>query len=141
VRISYDQVSACSFELRRVVKRHRVAPEQAKPLFGCVNDIDEVQRVLVHRLGIPTTCIRRLASPAGECAGPGATLGNIRDALRSMACGAGADDRVIIYFSGHGASVELVDARGRKFHREALVPVDVSTDGPSRARLLSTTTS
>lgn len=105
-------------------------------LYGCVNDIDAIQRLLLGpRLGIPRERIRRLASPI-----PGtrhettvdeqpATLDNLRAALAEL----GSDrvrsgDRVFIYYSGHGKRV-LVDGEDGQFQREALVPVDFEAQG------------
>ncbi|MEO7730550.1 MAG: caspase family protein [Kofleriaceae bacterium] len=100
------------------------------PLGGCVNDIDAVQRVLLdRRLGITADRITRLASRDGAPATPAerpATRDNIRDALARLGSDeVAAGDRVFIYYSGHGARVEAVGNAGQRFHREALVPVDV----------------
>lgn len=100
------------------------------PLAGCVNDIDEVQRVLVERLGVARDRIERLASPRPGTAyddsipAQRATLSNLRDALRRLGSEQVRDgDRVFIYYSGHGKRVALAVA-GRTYHREALVPED-----------------
>lgn len=103
-----------------------------KPLAGCVNDIDAVQRVLLGpRMAIPKDRIRRLASPRPgtthetEVAEKSATLDNIRAALAELGSdNVCATDRVFIYYSGHGKQVVLTGDDGRTFHREALVPVD-----------------
>ncbi|HEU4732780.1 MAG TPA: caspase family protein [Kofleriaceae bacterium] len=104
----------------------------SRPLRGCVNDIDAVQRILLgERAGIAPDRIRRLVSPC-----PGAvhdeavpsrpaTLANLRAALAELAGDAVSEgDRVLIYFAGHGSRAEVVAAGGRRLHREALVPVD-----------------
>lgn len=114
-------------------------------LQGCVNDIDEVQRLLLgermtkHRDRIR---IRRLASPlphtAHETSVPedAATLDKIRDALDQLASSTvRPTDRVFIYYSGHGTRVEVTAPDGCRFHREALVPADYDSE-PSARRLL-----
>jgi hypothetical protein len=113
------------------------------PLEGCVNDIDAVQRMLLGpRLGLAKDRIRRLASPlsGGRPARPGprhepgiaeqpATLDNLRGELAALGTDrVSAGDRVFIYYSGHGMRVPVRDARGRRFFREALAPVDVIGD-------------
>src|SRR5689334_86551 len=82
-----------------------------KPLDGCVNDIDAVQRLLIDRAGVPRENIRRLASPhpgarhETDLPEAPATLENIRLALRALAERAAEDDRIFVYYSGHGARV------------------------------------
>ncbi len=113
-------------------------------LHGCVNDIDEVQRLLLgermtkHRDRLQ---IRRLASPlpgtahATSVPEDTATLDKIRDALDQLASDTvRPTDRVFIYYSGHGTRIEVTAPDGRRFHREALVPVDFQAE-PAR-RLL-----
>ncbi|HEX8112232.1 MAG TPA: caspase family protein, partial [Kofleriaceae bacterium] len=103
-----------------------------RPLEGCVNDIDAVQRVLLDdRLAIPPACIRRLASPLPgtrhetAIAEQPATFANIHAALTEL----GSErvrpgDRVFLYYSGHGKRVVVKGPDGPTFQREALVPVD-----------------
>lgn len=111
-----------------------------RPLYGCVNDIDAVQRLLLERVGVRREQIRRLASPhadaahATEIAEQPATLANLREALAALARDARAGDRVFIYYSGHGARLPFERADGSRFHREAMVPVDVF-DQPAQALL------
>jgi hypothetical protein len=99
-------------------------------LTGCVNDIDAVQRLLVDRVGVPRERIRRLAAPRGDAphetdvpeAPP--TLDNLRAELARLGTDEVAPgDRVFVYYSGHGTQC-LVDAGGRRFSREALLPKD-----------------
>jgi hypothetical protein len=109
-----------------------------KPLAGCVNDIDAVQRLLIERARIPPASIRRLASPRPdarcETSVPAlpATLANLRAALGQLAAQVGPDDRFLLYYSGHGARVPVSLPDGHVIYREALVPVDVSETSERR---------
>lgn len=113
-----------------------------KPLSGCVNDVDAVQRLLLSpRTGISPTHVTRLASPrpgtthetAIESAP--ATLANMRVALERLGSSdVERGDRVFIFYSGHGLRVPVATPDG-VFHREALVPVDVGEE-PGTPRLL-----
>jgi hypothetical protein len=101
-----------------------------RPLNGCVNDIDAVQKILIERARVPKDRILRLASPkpgatcSTEIPAQPATLANLRGAFATLAKRANEGDRVFIYYSGHGARVEFARPDKRTFHREALVPVD-----------------
>ena len=106
-----------------------------KPLHGCVNDIDAIQRLLLdERVAIPKDRIRRLASPhpgsthETTVGSAPATLDNICTALESLGSSkVKENDRVFIYYSGHGARTPVRTAANDIFHREALVPVDINT--------------
>jgi hypothetical protein len=115
---------------------------RAKPLGGCVNDVDAVQRLLIDRAGVPPENIRRLVSPGATAPGataPGATavpevpatLENIRAALAELTAEVQAGDRVFFYYSGHGVRVPFAQDGGYTIHREALVPVDAEADAAS----------
>lgn len=115
---------------------------QSRPLHGCVNDIDAVQRVLLGpRMGLAPARIRRLASPHPrarhdtEIPSAPATLDNLRRELCELAKRVGPVDRVFIYYAGHGTRAEFRGPDGRWFHREALVPVDCDEQA-SEPRLL-----
>jgi hypothetical protein len=112
-----------------------------KPLRGCVNDIDSVQKLLLERFGVPAESITRLASPHADAihksriAQSPATYSNIRAALVAL----GSDevdstDRVFIFYSGHGGRVPVTSSQGTS-HRESLVPVDFNAN-PAQLRLL-----
>jgi hypothetical protein len=101
-------------------------------LTGCVNDIDIVQQLLVDRVGIARDHIKRLAAPRVD-GGPHRTdvpeelptLDNIRAALtRLSGADVNPDDRVFIYYSGHGTQCVVTGNDGRRFSREALLPKD-----------------
>lgn len=102
-----------------------------KPLYGCVNDIDVIQRLLLdERVAIPKDSIRRLASPHPKSthdatvASQPATLASICTALELLGSNnVKQGDRVFIYYSGHGTRLPVSTAAGIMY-REALVPVD-----------------
>jgi hypothetical protein len=116
---------------------------QTRPLHGCVNDIDAIQRLLLDGcVGLTPDRICRLASPLPgtphETAVPSlpATFEHVRDRLAALGSGAVAPgDRVIVYFAGHGTRVPVITATGRRTHRNALVPVD-GFHHPGEPRLL-----
>lgn len=100
-------------------------------LTGCVNDIDVVQRLLIDRVGVPREHIKRLAAPRTgtphETDVPEElpTLANMRAALTRLGSNeVSTDDRVFIYYSGHGTQCLVADRDGRRFSREALLPKD-----------------
>ncbi|MFN0181278.1 MAG: caspase domain-containing protein [Gemmatimonadales bacterium] len=100
------------------------------PLNGCVRDIDAIQRILLDKAQIPPERIARLASPHPDAQHDRtvperpATLANIRAAFADLGSDrVKPDDRVFIYFAGHGSQHE-VTAGAETSHRESLVPVD-----------------
>jgi hypothetical protein len=113
-----------------------------KPLRGCVNDIDDMQRLLLGpRVRIPEASITRLASPHAGTAHEAlegdrpATLANIREELTKLgARPLEGDHRVLIYYSGHGTRAPVSTPAG-PLHREALVPVDFNAQ-PGHYQLL-----
>lgn len=105
-----------------------------KPLKGCVNDIDVIQRILIDRLGLQRARIRRLASPHDgtehetDVPGSPATRENIVAALRELGSErVTSEDRVFIYYAGHGAGL-TVKHNDVLAAREALLPVDAGRD-------------
>ena len=94
----------------------------------------ERPQLLLDRLGVSRGDIRRLASPQAGAAHDErvdaipATYQNIVAALQALGSDqVGPDDKVFIYYCGHGASLQVIGARGAAL-REALVPVDVGFD-------------
>lgn len=118
-----------------------------QPLYGCVNDIDAIQRVLLDAFPPaepsrgPRLEIRRLASPHpgvshdDSIPSQPATLANLRAALARLAEEVQPGDQVFIYYSGHGARTQLVHADERTSIREAMAPVDVFDTPPDLALL------
>lgn len=112
-------------------------------LNGCVNDIDAMQRLFVDTLGVPRDRLQRVASPhpgtAHETDVPElpATRDNLVRALTRLGDeDITSDQRVFIYFSGHGTAVPVSDAKGTNVLRGALVPVDAAVeDGAARGLL------
>lgn len=109
------------------------AYERVEPLFGCVNDIDAIEAILLDRLGVPAEAITKFVAPhpwqtrsprlpEGE-----PTSANLRAALEALAGDSvRPGDRVLIYYAGHGTQVLT---RSSRVPREALVPVDVHSGG------------
>ena len=107
-----------------------------KPLHGCVNDIDAIQRILIDQAGISPERITRLTSAhdgtAHETTVPGApaTLANVRAAFDTLGSDRVAPgDQVFIYYAGHGGR-QQVNADTPTMHRESLLPVDFNA-GPT----------
>lgn len=106
-------------------------------LKGCVNDIDAIRRLLVGpRMRIPEQQIRCLVSPlpkaqrtpiAGEQEANAANILRELEALGSD--GVSAEDRVFIYYSGHGKRI-TGEPGVSTFCREALVPADFESVYP-----------
>jgi hypothetical protein len=109
-----------------------------RPLAGCVNDIDAVQKLLIERARIPAASIRRLASPrptaTRQTAVPEApaTLANLRAAFAELTREVQQGDRVFLYYSGHGTRAAIAHPGGDAVYREALVPVDVNETAERR---------
>ena len=108
-----------------------------KPLHGCVNDIDAIQRIprrpgrhslrsasRAERRRTPTSRTRTTV-PAAP-----ATLANIGAAFDALASERVApEDQVFIDYAGHGGR-QQVTAEMPTMHRESLLPVDFNA-GPS----------
>lgn len=104
-----------------------------RPLSGCINDIDQVQRFLEHKLAIPPPCIRRLEAPSDSCeqnsisAADRPTYDNLVAALQALAGPqVPRGDRVFIYYSGHGSFAKIPLA---ETYFEGLVPIDQEEKG------------
>jgi hypothetical protein len=113
-----------------------------KPLSGCVNDIDQIERILLDRLAVPAERITRFAAPRARAASTtrlpslNPTRDELRNFLENLAGEVGPDDVVFLYYSGHGSRV-ATEVNGQLIAREALVPVDCWNDAdPQHRRLL-----
>src|SRR5262245_19472007 len=99
-------------------------------LNGCVNDVDDIHRVLTSAVGLGAPAITRLTSPARAAGDRLPTLEAIRGELMRLA-GVDPGDRVLVYYSGHGTQCILAGSDGKRFSREALLPKD-KVRGPER---------
>ncbi|HZS42065.1 MAG TPA: caspase family protein [Polyangia bacterium] len=109
------------------------------PLNGSVNDIQAIEALLLDRVGVEPRRIARLAAPRRgrvptRLSSAIPTLDNLRAAIGRIVEEAKPEDRVFIYYSGHGVQRSIIERR-RLISREALVPVDVLAE-PGRERYL-----
>lgn len=102
-------------------------------LQGCVNDVDALESLFLDRLNVEPSAIRKLVAPhlsfgrKTRLPEDKPTFNNIVRALEFLGSSAVCpDDRVFIYYSGHGTQVF---SRVARTAHEALVPVDAYTDG------------
>ena len=86
------------------------------PLDYAVNDANSIRDLLINKFGFKTDHIFLLTDED-------ATLRKIKDTLSDLGEIVGKNDRVIIYFSGHGQSLDLESGGQMGF----LIPVDGST--------------
>ncbi len=92
-----------------------------RPLNGCVNDIDQIEGILLDRLGVPPERITRFAAPRSGAASTtrlpslSPTRDELRNFLNRLAEEVGPDDLVFLYYSGHGSRVD--DPGERTPHR------------------------
>lgn len=109
----------------------------SEPLEGCVNDVAAVEAFLVRQAGLPQLVVHKLLAPGeGRTLPPDVeapTRANIMAAIarlgdemvphdeRVASC-----DRVLVYYSGHGALHTLPAAEATC---EALAPVDFLQEG------------
>jgi hypothetical protein len=113
-----------------------------KPLSGCVNDIDQIERILLDRLKVPAERITRFAAPRAGAASSTRlpslkpTRAELRSFLNRLADEVSKQDLVFLYYSGHGSQA-MTQVNGQRIAREALVPMDYwNDDEPQRQRLL-----
>ncbi len=91
-------------------------------LKGCETDVALMKKVLLTRYGFKPENIRTLISDS-------ATLENIRKEFKTIIAETNKDDKVVIFYSGHGTRV--IDTNGDEDDRydEALCPSDAAPDG------------
>ena len=87
--------------------------ENVKPLDFCVNDANSIEKLLIENFDFEPNNILKLTNQA-------ATLQGIRNTFSQIMKEAGTDDRVLIYFAGHGITDDLPDGGEIGY----LVPVD-----------------
>lgn len=109
-------------------------PPAYRSLYGCANDIDSIERLLLEMEGtrlLPVNLrITRLAAPHSDAVSSSRfqdqtllpTKANIVLALQRILREARAEDRALIYYSGHGHYLKW--AQASTWH-EALVTCDV----------------
>ncbi len=84
-------------------------------LRGCLNDVELMRHVLVERFGFLTQNIRLLVDSH-------ATRNSILNALDELTSKAGHDDRVVLYYAGHGSRVAAPHQENA--YIESIVPYD-----------------
>ena len=79
--------------------------EHVKPLDYCVADANSIESLLIENFDFNSDNVIMLTNQE-------ATLQGIRNAFAHIMKEAGKDDRVLIYFAGHGFEVNLVSSTG-----------------------------
>ena len=74
----------------------------AEPLKYAVNDASAIRDLLVSKFNFPKDKIRFIKDEE-------ATLQSIKSALYDVVRNAGENDRILIYYSGHGETVPAID--------------------------------
>ena len=88
--------------------------EHVKPLDYCVADANSIESLLIENFDFNSDNVTKLTNQE-------ATLQGIRNAFDHIMKEAGKDDRVLIYFAGHGFTEDLPDGVGEIGY---LVPYD-----------------
>ena len=91
--------------------------ENIRPLRFAVQDAKEIRKLLISEFGFPKENVRILIDNE-------ATLNNIRDALYEIASMANEDDRILVYFAGHGETRSLKSGIEKGY----LIPTDGDLD-------------
>ena len=95
--------------------------QESPPLEYAVNDAKSIKELLVNKFGFKDENIRLLIDSE-------ATKESIRIALNSVARLAKSNDRVLIYFSGHGQTITSVESNNMKIGY--LIPVNGDLKDP-----------
>ena len=96
------------------IDRYPNFPEHAQ-LAGCVNDVEAMAGLLIDRFSFPVANVERVLNGAASQAG-------IRAALAGLHERAGAEDVVVIHYSGHGS--RMADPTSPDGMAETIVPSD-----------------
>ena len=91
--------------------------QHVKKLEYAVNDVTALRDVLVNLYGFPAENVTVLTDAAATKAGIATALSQVASKAR-----VGQDDRMLIYFSGHGQTVPTPDGGAKGF----LIPVDAA---------------
>ena len=103
-----------------------------RSLQGSVCDTENMSTFLMDRLGMPEQRIRRLISPFPPSSPESApTYENLAAAFHRLWKSARPGERILVYYSGHGARVEshYRELKGSYPYDEALVPMDIGLPG------------
>ena len=91
--------------------------ENEKPLSYCVADANSIQSILINNFDFNPDHVTKLTNQE-------ASLQGIRNAFNRIIKEAGKDDRVLIYFAGHGFTDDLPDGGEIGY----LAPVDAERE-------------
>ena len=95
-------------------------------LYGCIEDIKNVQNMLIDAYGYPP---ENIVSFRDDMPSKTPTRQNILLALQMIATVSGPNDEIWIHYSGHGTQLQDVNRDETDGVDEAIVPVDYSTAG------------
>jgi hypothetical protein len=100
----------------------KIVPLHRHRLYGCVNDVEAMQSLLVQRYGFSESNTSVLTD---ELATREAILASLEHMIRLAAAG----DRLLFYFSGHGSMYIPVSVKSRECRPfEILCPYDMDWD-------------
>ncbi|KAK8630168.1 hypothetical protein V6N13_078974 [Hibiscus sabdariffa] len=101
-------------------------PKTQFRLYGCINDVSEMQKLLLNRFHFDENDVKVLTDELGTPPEKLPTHVNIMAALRKMVDEAKAGDVLFFHFSGHGTTISSVEP-GQPFREdEAIVPCDLN---------------
>jgi hypothetical protein len=91
--------------------------QKLRPLEGCVNDVDLMEKILLENFGFPRENVRVLRN--GE-----ATREGILAAFDAFAAGVGTDDQVVLHYAGHGSQMTDREGDEPSGYDSTIQPVD-----------------
>ncbi|KAK8630172.1 hypothetical protein V6N13_078978 [Hibiscus sabdariffa] len=101
-------------------------PKTQFRLYGCINDVLQMQKLLLNRFHFDQIDVKVLTDELGTPPEELPTHVNIMAALRKMVDEAKAGDVLFFHFSGHGTTISTVEP-GQPFREdEAIVPCDLN---------------